>query len=146
MTSGFQTQVYNQPAQAVAGDFASANPYSTFDAGPGGLVAGVGGVVIGRFAWVFPPRDPNGTEMIVLNSGAGSVGGFVHREQQGLNTTFLSDAGMTIPQGFIVTLMTGGDYWVVNDGAGEALRGQKAYANFADGKVRFAAAGAPIAG
>jgi len=54
------------------------------------------------------------------------IGGFVHREQQGLNTTFLSDAGMTIPQGFIVTLMTGGDYWVVNDGTTEALRGQKA--------------------
>ena len=29
MSGGYQTQVYNQPAQAIAGDFASANPRST---------------------------------------------------------------------------------------------------------------------
>ena len=35
-TGGFQTQIYNQPAVAVAGDFASQNPFFTLDAGPGG--------------------------------------------------------------------------------------------------------------
>jgi hypothetical protein len=73
MTAGFQTQVYNQPAQAVAGDFASQNPYYTFDAGPGGLVAGASGLTIGRFAWTTPPLDPNGTAQIANSFGAGQV-------------------------------------------------------------------------
>jgi hypothetical protein len=42
-TGGFQTSTTDQPAFAVAGDFASQNPYFTFDAGPGGLVAGPSG-------------------------------------------------------------------------------------------------------
>lgn len=146
MSGGFQTQVYNQPAQAVAGDFASTNPYFTFDAGPGGLVAGAAGVVIGRFAWAYPPADPNGGPSTALNSGGGPVTGFVQRAQQGLNPTFLSDAGMTILQGLPVTLFTGGDFWVVNDGATEAQIGQKAFAILADGKVSFLAAGATPGG
>lgn len=142
-TGGFQTQVQVQPNVAVAGDFASANPYFTFDAGPGGLVAGAGGVVIGRFCWVIPPMDPNGTSSIAVNAGSGPVAGFLGRQQQGLNTTYLSNAGMTIPQGFGVSLFTGGDFWVVNDGSGLATPGMKAYADNSTGKVSFAAAGSP---
>lgn len=141
MSAGFQTQVYNQPAQAVVGDFASANQYYTFDAGPGGLVAGTAGVVIGKFAWTTPPLDPNGGAQIATNSGSGPVSGFVHRAQQGLNSTFLSDAGMTILQGLPVTLMTGGDFWVKNEGATQATVGLKAFANLLTGAVSFAAAG-----
>lgn len=146
MSGGFQTQVYNQPVQAVAGDFASVNPYFTLDAGPGGLIAGASGVVIGRFAWTVPPVDPNSANQVVNSFGYGSVAGFCHRAQQGLNSTFLSDAGTTILQGIMVTLMTGGDFWVVNDGSTSAQVGQKAYANFATGKVSFAATGSPAAG
>lgn len=141
MSGGFQTQVYNQPALGVAGDSASANPRFTYLAGPGGLVAGAAGVVIGLFGWVYNPDDPNGTGTIVTNSGAGIPAGFCRREQQGLNTTFLSDAGMTIPQGFPLALYTGGDFLVVNDGATEAQVSQKAFAILANGKVQFAAAG-----
>src|SRR5215472_6128586 len=121
MPGGFQTQVYNQPAQAVAGDFASANPYFTFDAGPGGLVAGAAGVTVGRFAWVTAPLDPNSACQIANNFGQGLPAGFVHRALQGLNTVFLSDASMLIPQGLMVTLMTGGDFWVVNNGSVAAI-------------------------
>jgi hypothetical protein len=142
-TGGFQTSTTDQPAFAVAGDFASQNPYFTFDAGPGGLVAGPSGLIIGRFAWVAPPLDPDGTPQLANNFGAGAVAGFVHREQQGLITTYLSYAGMTIVSGCGVTLMSGGDFWVKNDGSTQAMRGQKAYANLADGKVTFAATGAP---
>ncbi len=141
MSGGFQQQVFNQPAQAVAGDFASTNPYFTFDAGPGGLVSGAGGLTIGRFAWTYPPDDPNGGPQLALNKGFGPIAGFVHRAQQGLNTTFLSDAGMTLPIGFMATLMTGGDFWVVNDGSTQGLPGQKAFADLTTGKVSFAAAG-----
>lgn len=142
-TGGFQTQVNSQPAFAIAGDFASQNPYFTFDAGPGALVAGPSGVVIGRFAWVTHPDDPDGTPGVVNNFGAGLVAGFVHREQQGLITTYLTSSGMTIPKGFMTTLMVGGDFWVVNDGASQAVPGMKAYANYADGKATFAATGTP---
>lgn len=140
----FQTFVGTQPAPAVAGDFASANPRASVDAGPGGLVAGPNGVFVGRFAWwSFSQIDSNDTPAVVNNTGSGPVTGFVHREQQGLITTFLAESSMLIPQGFAMTLMASGDYWCVNDGATEALVGMKAYANYADGKVTFAASGAP---
>lgn len=142
-TGGFQQQVGSQSAPAVAGDFASLNPYFTYDAGPGGLVAGAGGVSVGRFAWVYPPVDPNGTGKIAQNFGAGAVAGFVHREQQGLTTTYLANAGMLIPEGFMVTLMNGGDFWAKNDGATAAQVGQKAYANTQNGTVSFAATASP---
>lgn len=142
MSGGFQTQVQSATVPGLAGDFASLNPYFTYDAGPGGLIAGAGGVTIGRFAWVYNPSDPNGTGRIVQSFGNGPVAGFVHREQQGLNTTYLSPAGNLIQPGFGLSLMTGGDFWVDNDGATEAQVGQKAFAILATGKVRFLAAGA----
>lgn len=146
MSGGFQQQVYNQPAQAVAGDFASRNPFFSYDAGPGGLVAGAAGVVIGLFAWTYPPVDPNGTNLTVANNGAVAPDGFVGRRQQGLNSTFLSNAGMTILQGMPLTLYTGGDFWVKNDGTTEAQVGQKAFAYLATGKIAFAAAGTVFGG
>lgn len=145
-TGGFQTTTNSQPAFAVAGDFCSQNPYFTYNAGPGGLIAGAAGVIVGRFAWAYPPADPDGTPTTVTNSGAGPVSGFVHREQQGLITTYLAIASMTVPQGFMITLMTGGDFWCVNAGATLAQIGQKAFANLADGTVRFAAAGTIVGG
>lgn len=142
---GFQKSVNTQPAPAVAGDFASANPRASVLAGPGGLVAGPNGLTIGRFAWLSASVvDANDAPAIVNNTGAGIVSGFVHREQQGLITTYLSESGMLVPAGFQVTLMDAGDFWCVNDGATQALVGQKAYANFADGKVSFAATGAGL--
>lgn len=142
--NGVQTSVGAQPAPAVAGDFASANPRFFVLAGPGGLVAGADGVTIGRFAWWDASQiDTNNTPKIVNSYGNGQPTGFVHREQQGLITAYLADAGMTIPEGFALTLMSGGDFWVVNDGDTEALVGQKAYASFADGSVSFAAANTP---
>jgi hypothetical protein len=141
MSGGFQQQVYSQPAIGVAGDFATTNPYFTYDAGPGGLVAGANGVVIGNFAWVQAPLDPNNAPSIATSNGFGPVAGFVQRAQQGLNPTFLSDAGMTILKGLPVTLFTGGDFIIVNSGAAQATVGLKAFANLLTGAVSFAAAG-----
>lgn len=136
-----QTQVQNQPAQAVAGDRASQNPWATYDAGPGGLVAGLAGVIVGNFAWVVAPTDPNGTGQIANSTGFGNVAGIVANETQGLDTIFLSDAGMIIPQGLAVVLYTQGDFWVVNGGSTFASVGQKAFALFATGAAIFGAAG-----
>lgn len=139
--SGFQTAVSVQPAMAVEGDFASKNPRFTLNVGPGGLVAGANGLVVGRFAWTAPPQDADGTNAIASNTGSGSVAGFVGREQQGLITTYLSASGMTIQKGFGCTLYVGGDFWVKNNGTTQAAVGNKAYASFADGSVSFAATG-----
>ena len=138
-----QTQVYNQEAQGVQGDRASQNPIATYDAGPGGLVAGAAGVLVGNFAWVTPPTDPNGTNQIANSFGGGNAAGFVYNDLQALDTIFLSDAGLTIPQGLPVALATQGDFWVINNGTTACQVGQKAYANFSNGNVSFAASAAP---
>ena len=146
MPGGFQTSVYNQPAQGVAGDRASQNPIATFDAGPGGLVADANGITIGYFAWVSPPTDPDGTPSWATQvNGSGNVAGLVYNWTQALNTVFLSDAGLVIPQGLPVALATQGDFWVVNNGSTEAVVGQKAFATFGTGAVSFAAAGTTTA-
>lgn len=141
MPGGFQSQVYLQPAAGVAGDRASQNPIFSYDAGPGGLVAG-SSLFVGRFAWVTGAIDPNGTPTVANSFGAGPPDGFVMRQQQALQPTYLAFAGMQIQPGFQTDIYTAGDFWVVNDGSTEALIGQKAFANVADGKVSFAAAGA----
>jgi hypothetical protein len=146
---GFQKVVTTQPAPAVAGDFCDANPRSSWDAGPGGLVAGTNGVTVGAFAWLDTtgPVDANGVRTRVNNAGAGAPTGFVHREQQGLITLYLAFSGMLIPAGFGVTLMTTGGYWVVNNSAGASVVGQKAFASNTTGLVTgFAAAAGTVAG
>jgi hypothetical protein len=144
MPGGFQTQVASQPAQAVQGAFASTNPIATFDAGPGGLIADVAGVAVGRFCWTIPPTDPNGSAQVATQAnGAGNVAGFLYNDLQALNTVFLSDGSMVIPQGLAVALATQGDFWVKNDGTAFASVGQKAYATYGNGAVSFAASGAP---
>lgn len=131
-------------APAVEGDFCDANPRHSVDAGPGGLVAGAAGLVVGRFAWWNASAvDANGAPAIANNFGSGPVTGFVHREMQASITAYLAEAGMTILPGQNVTLMSSGGYWVKNRGTTEALVGQKCYANFADGGATFAATGSP---
>lgn len=149
MSGGFQTSVGASLAPAVAGDFASANPRSMYPAGPGGLVAGAGGVTVGLFAWIKPaPVDPDGTGQQVVNVGdyGGYPAGIVPRDQQGLIVNYLGTASQVVQAGFGVEVMTGGDIWVKNDGAGAAAPGMKAYADNANGKVSFAVAGSPGTG
>lgn len=144
---GWQTGVNTVPAPAVAGDFANSNPRSSYDAGPGGLVAGSSGVTVGRFGWVsYQANDADNAPAIVNNFAANGISlapnGFVHREQQGLNTVYLSDGSMLIQPGFAMTMMVSGGYWVKNDGTTQVLVGMKCYADLATGKASFAAAGA----
>lgn len=145
MTAPYQTQVNTVPGVAVAGDRASANPnlYS-FLAGPGGLVAGASGVTVGYWGWTSTQgMDPDNAPTVVNNfGGPAAPNGFVAREEQGLNTTYLSDASQLVPTGFGVTLYTRGDFWVKNDGTTAATIGQKVFADMSTGKSSFAAAGA----
>lgn len=141
---GFPSTVQGVQAFAVPGDFADQNPRATVDAGPGGLVAGALGVAVGLFAWI--DQDLNTDARSVSNFGAGTPAGFVHREQQGLITTFLQDASQIVPVGLGVTLFNSGGFWVKNDGSVTAQRGMKAYADNATGRVSFNATGTPPTG
>lgn len=135
---GFQSQVNTQPAPAVAGDFASANPRASVDAGPGGLVAGAGGVTVGRFAWIDPSDL---TQAFSHGTFPKAPDGFVPRSQQALLTQYLQEAGNLIPEGFGVTLMNQGDFWATVTGATAATAlGQTVYANYADGTITIASA------
>lgn len=146
MSGGYQTQIFNQPAIGVAGDRANQNVMTTYDAGPGGLVADTSGVLVGNFAWVVPPTDPNGTGQIATQTrGYGNVAGLVYNDLQALNTVFLSDAGLAIAGGLPVALATQGDFIVINSGTTEAQVGMKCYATFGTGAASFAASGSPTA-
>jgi hypothetical protein len=144
----FQTLVSTQPRPAVSGDYCDMNVRTSVDAGPGALRAGSNGVTIGCFAWwdTATGVDPSTGPIFVNNTGAGTPTGFVHREQQGLITTYLAEAGMVIPAGMGVTLMDTGGYWMQNAGPGNATIGQKAFANTTNGTVQFGAAGGTVAG
>lgn len=137
----FPNQVNVQPAIGVEGDFCDTNPRTTVNAGAGGLVAAAAGVTVGRFAWATQAiSDADGAPASVSNNGTGTPTGFVHREQQALITTYLAEAGMAIPAGFPVTLFNSGGFFVRNAGSTQALPGMYAFANFADGRITFAAA------
>ena len=142
--SGFQKQVNRQQAPAVAGDFASANPRASVLAGEAGLVAGASGVTVGKFAWVAS----DGVTTYNYGTNPNAPNGFVHREQQGLITTWLAESTMTVPQGLPVVLHNEGDFFAVNAGASASTVGGAVYAKFSDGSIAVGAVqtGASVTG
>lgn len=135
----FPSQVQTQPAPAVAGDFCSQNPMFSVTPGQGAFAAGPA-LFVGRFAWADP------TFSILNSAGSGPPTGFVHREQQGLITTFLAESSVQVLIGTQCYCLNGGDFWMENDGLLVATPGMKAYARFADGKVTFGPTGTPPGG
>ncbi len=135
----FQTTINYQPGTAVAGDFASNNPRATVLAGPGGLVAGTGGLTVATFAWV------QSDGVTVLNVGSTAPSGFISRQDmQAIISTYGAEAGSTIPAGFGVTLYNKGDFFVTTGTA--ATVGQKIFASTTTGAIETGAAGATISG
>lgn len=136
---GFQQTVNLTPGVAVAGDPATGNPRASYPSPEGGFVAGAAGVTVGRFAWI------QSDGVTVLNSGSGVPAGIIMRNEQALITTYLAEDGNVIPQGFPVTIMRTGDYYITATVAA-AVRGNKAFAKLADGTMEPGAAGATISG
>lgn len=122
--SGFQTQVNLYQAPAQAGDYAGANPTANMIAGEAALIAGAGGVTVGKFAWA------SSTGAVTNACNLGRLG-FVHREQKALITTWLAESGLTIQAGTEMGLMVAGDVWA--SFAAGATVGQKVYAKYQDG-------------
>ncbi|NTA27406.1 structural cement protein Gp24 [Allorhizobium ampelinum] len=142
----FPTTVNVQPSAAVAGDFASTNPRSSVQAGPGGLVAGSAGITVGRFAWITTPYDTNSAPTVANNFGFGVPAGFVARGQQATITTYLAESSMLIPAGYQVSLFSNGDFWVVNSGTAPVKFGDQVYISYANGTVSNAAISASVTG
>lgn len=134
----FQTQVNLQQAPAVEGDFASANPRAVVLTPEAGFVAGASGVTVGHFAWI----DADGRR--INSTGTGAPAGFVHREQQGLITTYLAESGMTVQTGFPVILHSQGDFWVKNTGSASVVGGT-VYANLTTGAIETASGAGNVA-
>lgn len=133
----FQKTVNQYLAPAVEGDFADHGIRAAQLAGEMQYVAGTGGVVVGRFAWIH-------TDNTVTNTGTGVPAGFIHRSQQGLITTYLTGSTMTINEGFPIAVMAQGSFWAKTTTI--ATVGQKVFASLTDGTISTAAAGATVSG
>lgn len=138
--TGFQRIVNTDPAPAVEGDFASANPRaSMLTAAGAGLFSGPAGVIVGRFA-----RAAVATGVVTnVNPGVASRTGFVGRDQPSLITAWLGESTMTVPAGLEIVLHDDGDFWARF--AGGATVGQKVFANYTDGSAVAGTAGSPPA-
>lgn len=130
----FQSVINDYQAPGVEGDFASTNPYATVLAGPGSLVSPKGGVRVGRFVWVGPQGQVSASFV------AGYQIGFLGRNMQGLITEFLGESTMGVPEGFMITLFNGGDFWAKFPAG--ATPGGYVYADPNDGTPLYAATNA----
>lgn len=139
----FQNQVYINPAQAVAGDFASSNPMVYKLSGNGKMVADAAGVTVGKFAAL----NANGTVTSILAAAPqASRVGFVHREFNAQIITYLAESGMTIQPGQPVSLFGKGDWWIRTDViTGTPTRGAAVFWDVLTGNAIIGAPGSPPA-
>ena len=138
--NGFQNVVNNQPAPAAQGDFADANVRMNVIARAGGFVADYGtkSPIVGHFAW-----GEQGGSNLASSSFFGSPTakiGFVHRENNAVIVPWLAADELAIEGGNIVTLFDRGSFYASFPLG--ATVGQKVFANYVDGSVYAAAAGA----
>jgi len=110
--SNFPNVVNLNQAPAVAGDFASQNPRASLLAGEGKIVAPASGIIVGNFAFL-QRVGVAGNEVDTLSQSftSGAEVGFVAREEQALITAYLAGNSTVIPQGFMVTPYSRGDFY-----------------------------------
>jgi hypothetical protein len=131
-TTGFQNTVNAQPAVAVEGDFAGANPWANVLAGPGAVIASGSPrfCIVAHFAWLL---ELSGVAVGTFRNEADAKLGFLRRDQMAPLQTFLADASLLVLPGQQVTLFDQGSFWMrFEDGAAS---GQKVYALSADGSA-----------
>jgi hypothetical protein len=135
-SDGFQVAVNIYPAPAVPGDFAGANIRANVVGGSGQYVASPGGVTVGAMAWANP------TTGVISSYYPGpnvAFPCFIHRNNQGLITSFLGYYTTQVQGNTEVTGMNQGDFWGLF--AGSATATQKVYANPVTGALSSAATG-----
>jgi hypothetical protein len=144
----FQRQVNIQPAPGIEGAIASGNPPATYVTGPGGLISGANGVLVGRFGYASYQADgservDNSSYLVANGVDRVSALGFIANMQQALNTVYLSEAGMSMLAWQSMEMFTRGDFWAKMGSS--ATRGQKVFASLIDGSIQAAAPGATVA-
>lgn len=134
---GFQTVVNSEPAPAVKGDFASANPRANVLAGEGALISAdpSRALIVGNFGWALSDNTAVGRSYGETDSRIG----YLRRDQQAPFVGFLTEQDTYLIAGQIVTLFDQGEFWASFEDA--ALVGQKVFAKYVDGSVYAAAAG-----
>lgn len=132
---GFSTKINYTWGKGFPGGIASANPRRSAIPGPMGFVAGAAGVTVAAFGWV----QADGVTVLNKPIASEAPTGFVLRDQTGLITTYLGESTMTLPSGFNVQLMTGGDYFAAASTV--ATPGQAVYASLTDGTLQTGVAG-----
>lgn len=137
--TGFPSFVNAYLPPGIAGDFAGANIRASVVGGGGDYAASPGGVAIGNIAW-FNPATHIASSYFQPNS----FSAFVHRDQQGLITTFLTPYGVSIVGGDMTTGQDQGDFWGYFTSG--ATIGQKVYANPVTGALTSAATGGSVTG
>lgn len=135
--TGFQTFVNNLPPVGVQGDFAGANIRANVVASLNGFVATPAGVTVGYGCWADATYG-----LAASYYRPNSFMGFVHRNMQGLITTYLANSGLTIPGGDPVVPMADGDFWGYF--VSIAAVGQKVYFNPVTGALTAAATGGSV--
>jgi hypothetical protein len=106
--SNFPSKINLNQAPAVRGDFASQNPRASLLAGQGALVAPASGLIVGNFAFVA--KTSTG-ELVSQSYTSGDEIGFLAREEQALISAYLAGDSLVVPQGFMITLYTEGDFY-----------------------------------
>lgn len=133
----FQAQINEQPAPAVAGDFANVNPRASVLGSPGMYTSPEGGLIVGRFVWVNPD-----TGEVAQREIANSLLGFLRRGNNAVISEFLSPATFVVDRGLPITLFDQGDFWALfTDGA---TPDQRVYADPGTGEPIAGGATAPI--
>lgn len=135
----FQNKVNLCNPAGWPGGFASVNPrVSVFVGGPSNdsvFGAGEGGVQAGTFVWF------NETDNTLDNKGTGAPDGFVANEWQGLITQYLEEYSMMIPQGFMITAYSEGEFFVqLAEDATAVVRKDPVFVDPTTGKVVDSAA------
>ncbi len=134
----FQNRVNTLVPIAVAGDFASANPRASVLSTPGGLVSGVGGVDVAKFAWIDPT---DGITVHNYGTAPAAPNGFVGRNQQAVIQTYLAQSSNNIPVGFPLVLFDEGEFFATITGATASTgTNQAVYATYATGDITIGAA------
>jgi hypothetical protein len=112
--SGFQNQVYINPAVGLPGDFASSNPMIYKLSSTGRMVADANGVTVGHFAILNNGTNTTGTvtSLPAAAPAAAEMVGFVHRETNAQIVTYLAESSVEIYPGQPVALFTKGDFLV----------------------------------
>lgn len=124
-------------AQAFEGAFISrGGPLSTMDAGPGALVAGAGGCIMGRFGFA----DIEAGTVLNARTSAAQLCGLVIPQAGNWTQIFYDEATRAFwrRQGLMLTLATDGSFWVKFPGG--AYASEPCYADQTDGHAISGAA------